>query len=332
MFLNMYINICSAIERVQPRAVSYEEPLATMCEHLAGIFQEQEAWTQAANTLARIDLESGMRIVENDFKLGKYIKISTLYLEDGDASLAESYIKKASSLLSSCKSQALELQYRMIYARILDSTRRFLEACTRYYDLSQIGGTIEGLVLEEGHQAQALEAAVICAILAAAGPQRSRILATLYKDERTASIPLFSILRSVYLERLLTSEEVEAFSKSLKPHHLAKLPDGTTVLERSVIEHNLEACSKLYSSIKVDSLAELLHISLDRAQTIVATMIVEDRLPADIDQVAGLVIFTTSASPIDQWNDSIEEMCKLSDAIGTIAKNRGISIPNVTLK
>jgi len=59
-----------------------------------------------------------------------------------------------------------------------------------------------------------------------------------------------------------------------------------------------DPCSKIYSSIKVESLAELLHISLDRAQTIVATMIVEDQLPADIDQVAGLVIFTASASPI----------------------------------
>lgn len=33
----------------------------------------------------------------------------------------------------------LELKYKSCYARILDSKRRFLEAATRYYDLSQIG-------------------------------------------------------------------------------------------------------------------------------------------------------------------------------------------------
>ena len=31
----------------------------------------------------------------------------------------------------------LELQYKSCYARILDAKRRFLEAATRYYDLSQ---------------------------------------------------------------------------------------------------------------------------------------------------------------------------------------------------
>ena len=33
----------------------------------------------------------------------------------------------------------LELQYKSSYARVLDSKRRFLEAATRYYELSQTG-------------------------------------------------------------------------------------------------------------------------------------------------------------------------------------------------
>ncbi len=35
----------------------------------------------------------------------------------------------------------LELKYKSCYARILDAKRRFLEAATRYYDLSQTGDT-----------------------------------------------------------------------------------------------------------------------------------------------------------------------------------------------
>lgn len=31
------------------------------------------------------------------------------------------------------------MQYKTCYARILDSKRRFLEAATRYYELSQVG-------------------------------------------------------------------------------------------------------------------------------------------------------------------------------------------------
>lgn len=41
------------------------------------------------------------------------------------------------------------------------------------------------------------------------------------------------------------SVQVESFAQGLQQHQLATLPDGSTVLERSVTEHNLEAASKL---------------------------------------------------------------------------------------
>lgn len=50
---------------------------------------------------------------------------------------------------------------------------------------------------------KALAASVTCSILAAAGPQRSRMLATLYKDERTAKLDVFPFLEKVYMERIL---------------------------------------------------------------------------------------------------------------------------------
>jgi hypothetical protein len=45
----------------------------------------------------------GVRLVEPEYKLAKYVKISMLYLEDDDAVNAETYIKKASTLIASCK-------------------------------------------------------------------------------------------------------------------------------------------------------------------------------------------------------------------------------------
>jgi COP9 signalosome complex subunit 4 len=55
---------------------------------------------------------------------------------------------------------------------------------------------------------QALTKAVTCCILAAAGPQRSRVLANLYKDERCAGLPVFPFLEKVYLEHILRPEDV----------------------------------------------------------------------------------------------------------------------------
>jgi COP9 signalosome complex subunit 4 len=64
---------------------------------------------------------------------------------------------------------------------------------------------------------QALLSAITCAVLAAAGPQRSRVLATLYKDERCARLPLYPFLEKVYLERILEPAEVGCSACSLFP-------------------------------------------------------------------------------------------------------------------
>lgn len=45
--------------------------------------------------------------------------------------------------------------------------------------------------------------------------------------------------------------QVDSFASGLLHHQLATLPDGSTVLDRSVMEHNLEAASKLYNNIYV---------------------------------------------------------------------------------
>ena len=39
---------------------------------------------------------------------------------------------------------ALELQYKTCYARVLDSKRRFLQAATQYYELSQVENVRSG--------------------------------------------------------------------------------------------------------------------------------------------------------------------------------------------
>jgi hypothetical protein len=101
-------------------------------------------------------------------------------------------------------------------------------------------------------------AQVVCTILAAAGPQRSRVLATLFKDERCAALPTYTMLSKVYLGRILRPEAVQAFAAELKPHQLAVGGDGLTVLDRSVIEHNLAAASKLYNNINLGELGTLL--------------------------------------------------------------------------
>ena len=47
--------------------------------------------------------DAGMRMVDAEYKLEKNIKIAMLYLEDDDAVNAETFIKKAASLITNTK-------------------------------------------------------------------------------------------------------------------------------------------------------------------------------------------------------------------------------------
>lgn len=152
------------------------------------------------------------------------------------------------------------------------------------------------------------------------------MLSTLYKDERCTRLDVYPFLEKVYLERILRPQEVEAFATNLRPHQLATLPDGSTVLDRSVIEHNLEAASKLYNNIRVDELGGLLGVSREKAEQAAARMVMENRLAATIDQVDGLITFTASADPLMQFDRNVAAICLAANETVENAKAAGLPV------
>jgi COP9 signalosome complex subunit 4 len=159
-------------------------------------------------------------------------------------------------------------------------------------------------------------AAVTCAVLAPAGPNRSRVLASLYRDERTMELPTHNILSKMFLDQIIRSAEVKTFEGSLKPHQLAKIgissndrlasanddnddvvtsdskrTGPSTVLDRAVMEHNLLASSKIYKNITFRGLGALLDLAPGAAETMARKMIEQGRLRGTIDQVDKLIWF-----------------------------------------
>lgn len=201
-------------------------------------------------------------------------------------------------------------------------------------------------------------AAVTCAILAPAGPHRSRLLSTLIRDERTSELPQHTILTKVFLEQIIRPKEIESFEKLLAPHQRALLPPSSnekallesiaaedarrrdeelknktqngggggdeemkdetsiekinhddesqpkmstrmgpsTVLDRSMMEHNLLAASKLYENITLKGLGILLNLSSGGSEALARRMISQKRLKAEIDQVDETLIFLDHGS------------------------------------
>src|SRR5690554_5435739 len=77
-------------------------------------------------------------IIANEYKVGVYIRIVRLLLEDDEAISAEAYLNRASVLMRDTKDIALQLTYKLSQARISDFKNKFLEASSRYHEISYI--------------------------------------------------------------------------------------------------------------------------------------------------------------------------------------------------
>ncbi|EJF61239.1 hypothetical protein BD309DRAFT_947089 [Dichomitus squalens] len=300
------------LELIQPRIVTYEEQVNTLRFQLADIYEEDEEWSEAARVLMGISLDSGQRALPDAEKLRVYVRIVRLLLEDEDSVQAERFYNRAALIAHTSTDKETLLSFKLCQARISDYSRKFLEAASRYHELSWIPE------IDEEERKHMLSAAMTCAILAPAGPNRSRVLASLCRDERTQELPSFRIMEKMFRDRILRSNEIKDFEGTLKPHQLAQIEISSndrlasivaadddeandpiistrkgpsTVLDRAVMEHNLLASSKVYNNITFRGLGTLLDLTPGAAETMARKMIEQGRLKGTIDQVEKLISF-----------------------------------------
>ena len=73
--------------------------------------------------------------------------------------------------------------------------------------------------------------------------------------------------------------EVEQFAQNLAPHQRDALTaEGTSLLERIVLEHNILSSRKYFKVASFEALARLLDMPADRLEKIMVNMAAEGRL------------------------------------------------------
>ncbi|KAH8179788.1 PCI domain-containing protein [Sarocladium implicatum] len=284
---DMWIDVGSktlALIAGQP-STHLQDAVASLRELIAAAQENNEEFLDAARTLAEIPLDNSQRKVTDEDKARIWVRIVRNYLEVDDSTAAESYINKLKNIMHDVSDPELKLHFSLSQARIHDAQRSFLSASQRYHEIS-----FSPAIAEE-ERLHTLAMAIKCGILAPAGPLRSRHLGRLYKDERAAQLGEFGILEKIFLDRLLAPAEVDKFAEGLLPHQLATTADGSTVLAKAVVEHNLLGASKLYRNIRFEALGELLGLDADKAEETTARMIEQGRLVGRMDQLEGIVWF-----------------------------------------
>ncbi|KAH7026330.1 uncharacterized protein B0I36DRAFT_424136 [Microdochium trichocladiopsis] len=273
------------LNHLSSQSHSFVDQGATVRELMADAHESNEDNLEAAKLLAEIPLDSSQRKVTNEDRVKIWVRIVRNYLEIDDTTTAETYLNKLRNIIYTVSDPALNLHFKLSTARIQDAKREFLASAQAYHDISL------SPAISDEERLHTLSMAVKCAILAPAGPLRSRTLGRLYKDERSVNLDEFGMLEKMFFDRLLAPAEVDKFAQGLSPHQLATTSDGSTVLAKAVVEHNLLGASRLYSSIGFEALGTLLGLDADKAEDTTARMIEQGRLVGSIDQIEQVIYF-----------------------------------------
>lgn len=298
LWVDVGTHILDILNSTPTASSSFLEQAAQIRELIADGHEANEDFTEAARVLAEIPLESSQRRVSDEDKARVWIRIVRDYLEVDDSTAAETYLNKLKNVIYNIQDATVQLHFRLSQARINDAKRQFLAASQSYHEIS-----FSSAIAEE-ERLHTLAMAIKCAILAPAGPTRSRALGRLYKDDRAAGLDEFGILEKMFLDRLIDPAEVDKFAQGLQPHQLATTADGSTVLARAMVEHNLLAASRLYTNIDLDALGVLLGLGGEKAEDTTAKMIEQGRLAGKIDQI-GRCIWFEDPQTIRQWDDHV---------------------------
>ncbi|KAK5712476.1 hypothetical protein LTR15_012056 [Elasticomyces elasticus] len=307
------------VDLLAPKIVSYEQQDTDIKFILADAYEKDDDFGNSAKILQTITLDSSQRSVSDDDKAKVWMRICRCYLEEDDSINAITYLNRVKQVIFSVTDQPTRLQFQLSQARIHDSQRNFLDASTAYLALSN------ETAIDEDERLQTLTAAITTAVLAPAGPPRARQLGKLYKDERATETAEYGILEKIFLNRLLSPSEVSAFAAGLQEHQLAKTSDGSTVLDKAVLEHNLLAVSRLYQNISITNLGILLGTDAERAEQYTATMIESNRLSGSIDQIAGVIHFNTKdggndvvAMNLRAWDNNVQSLAEEVEKVTTM--------------
>lgn len=91
------------------------------------------------------------------------------------------------------------------------------------------------------------------------------------------------ILEKMFAGQVIKKPDVKVFEQSLAVHQNVRSKEGYTVLEKSLLEHNIEVISKLYANISFTELGRFLEIQPAQAEKLISQMVIENRIKATLD-------------------------------------------------
>jgi COP9 signalosome complex subunit 4 len=165
------------LSKIKNSANNFDDANFTLRDALFSVYLQWGQYSEAAQSLASLNVESTTRPYSDNEKADIFVKCAEAFLADDASVDAEVFVNKARVPMEGVTEWTLKLRYKVVLARILDANRKFTEAAKQYYELS----TLNHQDLNQDDLLELYVKAITCNILGKTGPQRTRNLGLLFK-------------------------------------------------------------------------------------------------------------------------------------------------------
>ena len=237
------------------------------------------------------------------------------FLLIGETYLKAHYKDNAYSILNKASKYIFRLRTPKEYLERFDALKagvnverdEFLLASQSYYQLS---------TYTRSNPQKPLHLAIVYGILSPPSIPRNNHFAKMLANDRTTSVPISNILLTFTQNKLITADKAKEIEDKLKNEYCF----SKAKLNLSIQTHNLACISKMFSSISLERLSQLIGCKVDEVidrMSLVQSKTVE----AIIDQPSSMVLFRSLIPKSEIKDRSIEKYCKtVSQIAGKVPK------------
>ncbi|KAJ2812399.1 hypothetical protein GGI24_006679, partial [Coemansia furcata] len=171
------------LSKIQQRQMAYDGVITGTRKALAKSLAAEEKWEEAARQLQSIRFEQSQGAPNIGTVFPVYIWTTQLFLQAENLEQAVLSLNRAAAHITQVSDVEQIMQYRFVQARVLNLTHKYIEAAIVYHNIFQTN------TRDTAGQLEVLGQAINCAVLAAASPQKMRVLSGLHREKLAPTLP-----------------------------------------------------------------------------------------------------------------------------------------------
>ncbi|KAH0793801.1 COP9 signalosome complex subunit 4 [Histomonas meleagridis] len=241
--------------------------------------------------------------------LSYYLHIGEDYYLENDYDQAFSYLTKMQKhVFRRTTPLAILNRFDDLRGKLQANRNNFLEAARAFTTIWENPSVPE-------QKLSSLRKAIICAVLSKISKSRSSLLYRYIDDEDVHKLDVYFILDLIVKRKFIDRENRERF-KSIAVKEFGS--NGINAIDSSSVQHNISVAEKLFSSIKIDRLSQLIGDSPANVELQLRKMVADKALNAKINQPNKMVLFGLGDE--SDKDESIRNFCTSVDELVPVLK------------